>query len=76
MSHYLKWTCTDRKAHRAAGAWIVTDDHCAYSAFNGYHYSSSDYCAVKCLICGRTWRTKAKYVDSLRRGTREEALKP
>lgn len=35
-----------------------------YGAFNGYHYTPSDYSLVRCRKCGHPWRTKAKYVDS------------
>jgi hypothetical protein len=38
---------------------------CNYSAFNGYHFTPSDYSAVQCLTCGASWRTKAKYVSDL-----------
>lgn len=41
------------------------------SAFNGYHWTPSDYSAVLCDPdrggCGVYWRTKAAYVDSLPR---------
>ena len=39
---------------------------CNYSAFNGYHYTPSDYSEVGCCACGDTWRTKAKWVDAAR----------
>jgi hypothetical protein len=45
--------------------WVVVRYHCNYSAFNGYHYTPSDYSLVSCLKCGHHWRTKAKYVDRL-----------
>lgn len=35
------------------------------SAFNGYRWTPSDYSEVRCTVCGRSWRTKAKYVDAL-----------
>lgn len=64
--------CT-QKGHRLF--WLVTVDHANYSAFNGYHRTYSDYSEVRCTwempgrpdhICA-IWRTKAAYVDALRR---------
>jgi hypothetical protein len=54
--------CTDPE-HRAH--WYVTQRRCNYSAFNGYHYTPSDYSRVRCPDCGMTWRTKAAYVEEL-----------
>jgi len=45
--------------------WVVTDRECNHSAFNGYHWTPSDYSRIECSRCGRAWRSKAKYVDSL-----------
>lgn len=45
--------------------WRVVQRNCNHSAFNGYRQTPSAYSAVKCLICCRTWRTKAAYVASL-----------
>lgn len=36
-----------------------------YSAFNGYRRTQSEYSEVRCRKCGKIWRTKAAYVDSL-----------
>lgn len=55
-------------------AWRVTAYRCNYSAFNGYHYTPSDYSEVTCSEdaggCGRRWRTKARYVEELPRMAR------
>jgi hypothetical protein len=52
-------------------AWRVVHYRCNYSAFNGYHYTPSDYSAVSCERelggCGAYWRTKAGYADRLPR---------
>ena len=50
--------------------WLVIDYKCNYSAFNGYHYTPSDYSAVVCTNddCRGSWRTKADYVDDLPAG--------
>lgn len=38
-----------------------------YSAFNGYHFTPSDYSEVRCTRpgCIGMWRTKAAYVEGL-----------
>lgn len=40
---------------------------CNYSAFNGYHFTPSDYSEVRCTRpgCSGIWRTKAAYVEGL-----------
>ena len=48
--------------------WVVTGRRCNYSAFNGYHRTSSDYSQVHCRKCRGVWRTKADYVDRLSDG--------
>jgi len=45
--------------------WYVTVRKANYSAFNGYHRTPSAYSEVRCPACPTTWRTKAKYVDTL-----------
>lgn len=49
--------------HRAS--WVVVHRKCNFSAFSGYRYTPSDYSLVLCGTCGRRWRTKAAYVDTL-----------
>jgi hypothetical protein len=44
---------------------MVTQRLCNHSAFNGYHYTPSDYSTVRCCQCGVHWRTKASYVRRL-----------
>jgi hypothetical protein len=46
--------------------WRVTVRKANYSAFNGGHRTPSAYSEVHCIDCGRIWRTKAAYVDTLR----------
>ena len=50
----------DHKPH-----WFVVTRKANYSAFNGYHWTPSDYSEVRCGMCGSRWRTKAKFVDDL-----------
>lgn len=54
--------CKD-KAHRPF--WEVVVRNGNYSAFNGYHFTPSDYSLVRCTSCGALWRTKAKFVYGL-----------
>lgn len=46
---------------------VVIMRNCNYSAFNGYHYTPSDYSLVECKRkgCSGMWRTKARYVSEL-----------
>jgi hypothetical protein len=55
---------------------VVVTRNGNYSAFNGYAFTPSDYSAVRCLVCGCYWRTKAAWVTLCRDATREEALAP
>ena len=52
-----------RRAHQAW--WEVIARNGNRSAFNGYHWTPSDYSAVRCGHCGRVWRTNANYVRHL-----------
>jgi hypothetical protein len=54
-----------QREHRAH--WVVIQRYGNASAFNGYHWTPSDYSAVRCAKpdCGRVWRTKAGYVAQL-----------
>jgi hypothetical protein len=60
--------CGERKKPLHERRWRVLQRKYAYSAFNGYRYTPSDYSCVHCRECGRKWRTKAAYVDDLRDG--------
>jgi hypothetical protein len=51
------------REHR--GTWVVVHRKCNFSAFSGYRRTPSDYSLVLCTACGRRWRTKALYVDTL-----------
>jgi hypothetical protein len=64
-----KLTCTDRE-HRPE--WVVIVRYGNYSAFNGHHFTPSDYSLVKCRACNRHWRTKAAYVGGLPDAARGE----
>lgn len=51
--------------NRAARLWRVMQRYCNHSAFNGGHYTPSDYSSICCLGCGAHWRTKSSYVGLL-----------
>jgi hypothetical protein len=53
--------CNDRTA------WVVEDYRCNYSAFNGYRRTPSRYSRIRCTRCRGTWRSRARYVDTLPR---------
>jgi hypothetical protein len=55
--------------------WRVRDRNCHYSAFSGYHWTSSNYSSVQCFGCGRIWRTRAAYVDVLPNIRQRDRLK-
>lgn len=57
--------CPESKRPIAERKWRVLNYRCNYSAFSGYHYTSSDYSAICCDECDRSWRTKAGYVEKL-----------
>lgn len=44
---------------------VVIARHGNSSAFNGYHWTPSDYSHVLCLDTKLHWRTKAQYVETL-----------
>lgn len=54
-----------RREHREH--WEVLQRLGNASAFNGYHWTPSDYSSIHCRAggCGRVWRTKAAYVSQL-----------
>lgn len=56
-------SCTKRAVHRHA--WTVDVRNGNYSAFNGYHFTPSEYSQVRCPLCPKVWRTKAAYVAEL-----------
>lgn len=63
VSFYCK--CPERRKPLAQRDWTITQYRCNYSAFNGYHYTNSDWSALRCNACGACGRSKAKYVDEL-----------
>lgn len=65
MSASVPCRCGERHKPLSERRWVVRHRNCNYSAFNGYHYTPSDYSAVECLECHGIWRTKAAYVFDL-----------
>ncbi len=68
MASAFDCKCAERKKPVADRDWVVTQYRCNHSAFNGYHYTPSDYSTVVCNRCRACGRTKAAYVGSLKRG--------
>lgn len=64
MSFSVACSCEGPKKERMKN-WRVVDYKCNYSAFNGYHFTLSEYSSVTCIKCPGFWRTKAKYVEDL-----------
>jgi hypothetical protein len=46
--------------------WFVIRRNESCSAFNGYRSQWSDFSTVECRVCSGYWKTKAKWVGSLR----------
>ena len=57
--------CPERSKPIKERAWRVHQRYCNHSAFNGYHYTPSEWSSVTCLKCPSLWRTKANYVALL-----------
>ena len=74
MSGGAACQCSERLRPANERHWRVLARRCNYSAFNGYHYTPSNWSHMKCLHCRASWRTKAKYVADFRDATEEELL--
>ena len=69
MSGGTSCKCAERRepltappaSNRPARLWRCVAYKHNYSAFNGYHYTPSDYSAISCVRCGAVWRTRADY---------------
>jgi len=63
MSVHIKCSCGRKRGDYSD--LVVTRRNCNYSAFNGYHYTPSDYSSVCCTRpgCRGFWRSKGLYVD-------------
>lgn len=58
--------CEESRKPMRERAWRVGQRYCNHSAFNGGHYTPSDWSSVHCLACHTSWRTKADYVAMLK----------
>lgn len=45
--------------------WVVTTRNGNRSAFNGYHFTPSNYSQLHCLRCGTYWRSSGRYVKQV-----------
>ena len=68
MSAWNPCTCGRKRGDH--GDLVVLARNGNASAFNGYHWTPSDYSLIRCTRKGGTgvWRTKASYVHSLPNG--------
>lgn len=62
MSQGAACKCGEHQKPVRERKWVVWQRNCNYSAFNGYHWTYSDYSCMTCHVCGAVWRTKASYV--------------
>lgn len=58
-------TCPERAKPLEERDWTVLQFQCNHSAFNGYHYTHSDWSSITCNKCRALWRTKADYVTDV-----------
>lgn len=65
MSVSFGCRCPERRKPVGQRRWVVIARRCNYSAFNGCHYTPSDWSEIYCLTCGALGRTKAAYVAGL-----------
>lgn len=68
MSQGYSCKCPESKKPVADRNWVVVQRNCRCSAFDGYHPMYSDYSAVQCHSCRCVWRTKARFVETLKSG--------
>lgn len=66
--------CPERQKPIRERLWECWDYKCNHSAFNGYHWTPSDYSAVFCTVCEKLWRTKAGWASEIHQG-RDSAKK-
>jgi len=55
--------------------WRITTYKGNLSHFSKGGYATSAYSQLRCLECGRYWRTKAKYVDEIAMAEDDEAYR-
>lgn len=74
MSAHIACTCGRKRGDRSD--LVVIERNCNHSAFNGYHYTPSDYSEIMCMRpgCVGMWRTKAEYADTLPNGKIEDRI--
>lgn len=73
MSQGISCKCGEHKKPVVNRNWFVLQRNCNFSAFNGYHYTRSDYSFVQCHSCGMGWRTRADYTAILKDGPNKYA---
>jgi hypothetical protein len=57
--------CDERNNSLLVRRWRVIQYRYNQPAFNGFHFTSSKWSAITCLVCNASWRTKERYADAL-----------
>lgn len=68
MSVSFSCHCEERAKPVRKRHWRVVHREHHFSAFNGYHFTPSQYSLVSCHRCGALGRTKAGFVAQLKDG--------
>ena len=68
MSGGLACRCDERKKPVSERLWECWAYKHNRSAFNGYHYTSSDWSSVFCTVCHALWRTTAMWAGLVHQG--------
>lgn len=55
--------------------WKVLQRRHNNSAFNGYHYTPSQYSSIFCMSCNAHWRSKGDYIDRLPDASNQDLLR-
>lgn len=75
MAVHFNCQCLERKKPVEQRAWIITEYKHNSSVFVKKGGEYSDWSQILCVKCGKTGRSKSKYVDSLKILSPQEAYK-
>jgi hypothetical protein len=70
MSGGVACACVERFKPMKDRRWVVLYRCCNYTMLSDWERVPSVCSSVSCQVCGRIWRTKAKYVRRLPDGER------
>ncbi len=66
MANHFDCKCPERSKPVRDRAWVITEYRWTSGAFSPKGGEPSDYSQVWCIECGRTGRTKSKYVEEIK----------